>query len=263
MLAKAMSILEVKDLKKYFPKSRGILNKEKSFIKAVDNVSFKVGHGEIVAIVGESGSGKSTLAKTAIALQKPTSGNIFFMDKPINYKNHALRTLRKEIQMVFQDPYSSLNPRKTIFTSITEALYYHGIIREKEQLLKRALEILDYVGLPKDSLERYPHEFSGGQQQRICIGRAIALKPKLIVCDEAVSALDVSVQAQILNLLYSLKKEFDLSYLFISHDLNVVRHFCDRILVMFSGRIVEEGRTKELFDHPKNEYTKTLFASCL
>ena len=122
---------------------------------------------------------------------------------------------------------------------------------------------MDYVGLPKDSLERYPHEFSGGQQQRICIGRAIALKPKLIVCDEAVSALDVSVQAQILNLLYSLKKEFDLSYLFISHDLNVVRHFCDRILVMFSGRIVEEGRTKELFDHPKNEYTKTLFASCL
>jgi ABC-type oligopeptide transport system ATPase subunit len=258
-----MSILEVKDLKKYFPVTRGIFKKEERFIKAVDNVSFKVGAGEIVGIVGESGSGKSTLAKTAIALQKPTAGDIFFMDKPINYKSHALRTLRKEVQMVFQDPYSSLNPRKTIYTSLTEALYYHGIIREKEKLIKKALEILDLVGLPKDSLERYPHEFSGGQQQRICIGRAIALKPKLIVCDEAVSALDVSVQAQILNLLYWLKQEFDLSYLFISHDLNVIRHFCDTILVMFNGKVVEEAKTKELFDHPKNEYTKTLFASCL
>jgi ABC-type oligopeptide transport system ATPase subunit len=258
-----MNILEVKGLKKYFPVHSGLFKKEVNLIKAVDNVSFKISQGEILGIVGESGSGKSTLAKAAIHLIKPTEGEVLFLDKPIGSKPRELREVRKDIQMVFQDPYSSLNPRKTIEIALTEALYYHDIIKDKESLRKRALEILDFIGLPKDSLERYPHEFSGGQQQRICIGRAIALKPKLIVCDEAVSALDVSVQAQILNLLYDLKKEFDLSYLFISHDLNVIRHFCDNVIVMHFGKVVEEGKTKELFDQPKNSYTKELFSSCL
>lgn len=258
-----MNVLEVKGLKKYFPIHNGVFQKEINLIKAVDDVSFAVSQGEILGVVGESGSGKSTLAKTAIALLKPTYGEILFMGEKIDYRSNKLRSLRKDVQMVFQDPYSSLNPRKTIQISLTEALYYHGIVKDKQELTKRALEILDLIGLPKDSLDRYPHEFSGGQQQRICIGRAIALKPKLIVCDEAVSALDVSVQAQILNLLYNLKKELDLSYLFISHDLNVVRHFCDRILVMHFGRVVEEGNAKELFNDPKNSYTQALFASLL
>lgn len=252
-------LLIVKDLVKHFPIYSGVIRKEVGAIKAVDGISFHVNPGEIVGIVGESGSGKSTAARATIHLLKPTSGSIIFDGQDLNDWN--LKKLRLEVQMVFQDPYASLNPRKTIFINIGEALQYHQIVKTKEELYERCLSVLSMIGLGKEALDRYPHEFSGGQQQRICIGRAIALSPKLIVCDEAVSSLDVSIQAQILNLLYKLKQDLGLSYLFISHDLNVVHHFCDRVLVMFKGKIVEEGSVQTVFSNPQHPYTQRLLAS--
>lgn len=255
-------LLEVIDLTKYFPIRRGILHRQIDYVKAVDSISFSIYPGEIIGMVGESGSGKSTAGRTAIRLLEPTSGKIFFDQRDLLRCSFLeLRELRKQIQMIFQDPYASLNPRKTILEIIGEGLLYHKIVSGKAELTERVVEVLNQIGLSTDALHRYPHQFSGGQQQRISIGRAIALKPKFIVCDEAVASLDISVQAQILNLLYHLKQSMGLSYLFISHDLRLIRHFCDRVLVLYLGQIVESASTEELFSHPKHPYTKALLES--
>ncbi|MBS0623342.1 MAG: ABC transporter ATP-binding protein [Verrucomicrobia bacterium] len=255
-------LFEVKNLKKFFPIYRGLLNRQIGEVRAVDDVSFVIHEREIVGIVGESGCGKSTTARTAIRLLEPTSGEVYFLGRNfLSLKGKALTLHRQKIQMVFQDPLASLNPRKTILDNIGEALLYHKLIATKQEQIDHVCEILKQVGLPISSLKQYPHQFSGGQQQRISIGRAIAMKPKLIILDEAVSALDLSVQAQILNLLYSLKEKLGLSYLFISHDLSVIRCLCDRILVMYQGKIVEEQPTEKLFTSPQHPYTKQLLNS--
>lgn len=255
-------LLEVKDLKKYFPVYAGLFRKQVGVIKAVDGIDFNILPGEVLGMVGESGSGKSTAARVAIRLMEATSGESLFQGRSLfSLSKATLKPLRKEIQIVFQDPYASLNPRKTIQENMGEALLYHGVVSSVEEQIEVVAETLRRVGLTPDAMIRYPHEFSGGQQQRICIGRAIALRPKLIVCDEAVSALDVSIQAQILNLLLELKELFHLSYLFISHDLSVIRHISDRVVVLYKGKIVESRQTDAIFEDPQNPYTKTLLAA--
>lgn len=255
-------ILQIKNLKKYYPVHKGIFRRHLSEVKAVDDVSFSIHAGEIVGLVGESGSGKTTVGRTILRLIEPTSGEIWFENQNIaSAPRKTLRILRPKLQMVFQDPLSSLNPRKTILDNIGEALLYHQVVKTKEEQVEYVAKILKRVGLTSQALMQYPHQFSGGQKQRISIGRAIALDPQLVICDEAVSALDLSVQAQILNLLYELKQTLGLSYLFISHDLAVVRHLCDTVLVMHRGKIVEGGPAQEVFENPQNEYTKTLLAS--
>lgn len=253
------NILEVKRLKKYFPIYAGLFRHEVGIIKAVDTIDFSIPQGQVLGMVGESGSGKSTAARAAIRLIEPTSGEIYFEGKSLmDLTAPQLKAIRKDIQMIFQDPYASLNPRKPIWQSIGEALIYHNIVQTQHEQREIVATILKKIGLSPDVMERYPHEFSGGQQQRICIGRAIALNPKLIVCDEAVSALDVSIQAQILNLLAELKDTMGLSYLFISHDLSVIRHLSDELVVLYQGKIVEQGKTEEVFQNPHHSYTKTL-----
>jgi len=255
-------LLNVKNLKKYFPIRRGVFRRHIGDVKAVDGISFSIASGEIVALVGESGSGKSTAGRAAIRLIEPTEGEITLLGENLSLvSSKRLRQLRQKVQMVFQDPLASLNPRKTILENIGGALLYHRLVSSREEQIAEVTKILDKIGMPLDSLNQYPHQFSGGQQQRISIGRAIALSPKLIICDEALSALDLSVQAQILNLLYDLKQAFKLSYLFISHDLSVVRYLCDRILVMYRGKIVESGPTQAIFEEPKHPYTQMLLAS--
>ncbi|MCH1429929.1 MAG: ATP-binding cassette domain-containing protein [Chlamydiales bacterium] len=262
MSKKQVPLLEVKNLKKHFPIQSGVFKKTVGWVKAVDGVSFQLKKGEILGLVGESGCGKSTLGRAAIRLIEPTSGNIYFQGKDfLGKSSRELRQVRKDIQVVFQNPYASLNPRKTIAVNVGEAALYHGLVKTIKERDEYVVDILESVGLSSEALNRYPHEFSGGQQQRVCIGRAIALKPKLIICDEAISALDVSIQAQILNLLYELKRKHDLSYLFISHDLSVVEHFCDNIMVLYFGKLVEYGPAKEVFENPKQAYTKRLIAS--
>ena len=255
-------LLKIENLKKHFPVKRGLLRRTSHVIRAVDDVSFDLQENEILGLVGESGSGKSTLARTAIRLLEPTEGEIFFQgDDFCKLKGKKLRQARQKVQMVFQDPLSSLNPRKTILENIGESLLYHKLVGSRDEQIAHVEKIVEQIGMSTAVLDQYPHQFSGGQQQRISIGRAIAMQPKLVICDEAVSALDLSVQAQILNLLYDLKKRLRLSYLFISHDLGVVRFFCDRILVMYQGKIVESGTAEELFGNPKHPYTKKLLAS--
>lgn len=255
-------ILQVKGLKKYFPVYSGLFRKQVGAIKAVDGIDFSIASGQVLGMVGESGCGKSTAARTAIRLLEPTAGESWFEGLSLfNLNKQSLKTLRKEIQIVFQDPYASLNPRKTIRENMGEALIYHGVVKDREAQWDCVAETLRQVGLSPDVMDRYPHEFSGGQQQRICIGRAIALRPKLIVCDEAVSALDVSIQAQILNLLLELKESLNLSYLFISHDLSVIRHISDHIVVLHIGKIVESRPTEALFEDPHHAYTKTLLTA--
>lgn len=255
-------LLDVKNLKKYFPIYAGLLRKQVGVVKAVDDVSFSIPQGHVLGMVGESGSGKSTAARAAIRLIEPTAGEIYFMGKCLNtLSSGELKAMRKHIQIVFQDPYASLNPRKTVGESIGEALIYHHLVSSREEQQEKVATVLHRIGLSPDVMKRYPHEFSGGQQQRLCIGRAIALNPQLIVCDEAVSALDVSIQAQIINLLVELKETMNLSYLFISHDLSVIRYIADDVIVLYKGKIVESAPTEELFAHPQNAYTQTLLAS--
>lgn len=255
-------LLKVSGLKKYYPIYSGFFRKEIGVIKAVDGIDFTIRSGSVLGMVGESGCGKSTAARTAIRLIEPTAGEIFFKGRSLVEMNRQeLRRIRKEIQIVFQDPYASLNPRKTILESIGEGLIYHNIATSKRDQIDCVAETLEKVGLSPDVMSRYPHEFSGGQQQRICIGRAIALNPDLIVCDEAVSALDVSIQAQILNLFIELKEKMKLSYLFISHNLSVIRHIADHVVVLYKGQVVESGETEELFENPNHPYTRSLLES--
>jgi oligopeptide/dipeptide ABC transporter ATP-binding protein len=256
------TILEVKELKKYFPILAGIFRHQVGSVKAVDGVDFTINRGEILGLVGESGCGKTTIGRAVIQLIKPTAGQTIFNGKELqNISTEELRGLRQKIQIIFQDPYASLNPRKSIVSNVGEALLYHGIVKNKQERDRRVIEVLELVGLSGNILHYYPHEFSGGQQQRICIARAIAMNPELIICDECVSALDVSVQAQILNLLKQLRDDLGLSYLFISHDLSVVRHICDRVIVLYLGKVMETAPTKQLFENPRHPYTQALLSA--
>lgn len=259
-------ILEVKELRKYFPIRQGLLRRVVGHVRAVDDVSFSIKRGETLALVGESGCGKTTTSRCILRALQPTSGEIKFRTakgKEFNVaklRKSELRPLRREMQMIFQDPYSSLNPRMTIFDIIGEPLLVNGV-RNSEERRNRIEELLKLVSLPPEYMNRYPHAFSGGQRQRIGIARALALNPALIVADEPVSALDVSVQAQIVNLLLELQDELDLSYLFVAHDLSVVKHVSDRVAVMYVGQIVEVAKTKTLFDEPLHPYTEALLSA--
>jgi ABC-type glutathione transport system ATPase component len=250
-------LLEVRDLHVSFPIKGGVLGRVRSRLRAVDGVSISIAPGEALGLVGESGCGKTTLARAVMGLEKPQSGQILLDGQSLH---GADTTTRRRVQMVFQDPYSSLNPRLTVRELITEAALVHGLVT-KDNRDERARELLSDVGLPSDILHRYPHAFSGGQRQRLSIARALSLEPSLMVCDEPVSALDVSVQAQVINLLMDLQKSKRLALLFISHDLSVVQHLAQRIAVMFSGRIVEMGLSEQVMDAPQHSYTKTLLAA--
>lgn len=258
-LYSSMPLLKVEHLKTYFPLRKGLFNRVYDHVRAVDDVSFDVYPGETLGLVGESGCGKTTTGRSILRLIEPTSGKIIFDGIDVmSLKGKALRDFRKQAQIVFQDPYSSLNPRITIGDAIAEPMEVHGIETDAKKRRERVAELLREVGLDPESAERYPHEFSGGQRQRICIARAIAVRPRLIICDESVSALDVSVQAQVLNLLNRLKKDFGFTYIFISHDLGVVRFMSDRILIMRGGRPVELADADDIFINPKDEYTRHL-----
>jgi oligopeptide/dipeptide ABC transporter ATP-binding protein len=255
-------ILEVKGVKTHFPIKSGIFNKTTGYVKAVDGVDFKVFPGETLGIVGESGCGKSTVSRTVMRLLEPSAGEIWFNGKNLaQISKEEMRRTRKDIQLVFQDPYASLNPRKTIKQILIEPLMVHGIGASGQERLRMVEEIIEIVGLRKEHLDRHPHNFSGGQRQRIGIARALILKPKVIIADEPVSALDVSIQSQILNLLKDLKKEFQLTLLFISHDLSVVKHLCDRIAVMYLGKVVEIADKHKLFGNPSHPYTQALLSA--
>jgi peptide/nickel transport system ATP-binding protein len=258
-LAQKPPILEVKKLKKYFPIRKGLFQKRPAPVKAVDDVSFQVYPGETIGLVGESGSGKTTLGRTIMRLIEPTGGSIIFENERINdFKGKKMRKLRRDMQIIFQDPYSSLNPRLTIGDAILEPMRLHGILGSNRQRKDRVIELLETVSLKPEHYNRYPHEFSGGQRQRVVIARTLSLNPKFIICDESVSALDVSVQAQVLNLLNELKDKFNLTYVFISHDLSVVKFMSDRLIVMNQGKIVESDYADRIYDNPKEEYTKKL-----
>lgn len=254
------TVFEIKDLEKTYTISRGLF-KDPQFIKAVNKINFHVNHGETYSIVGESGCGKSTTAKMLLNIEEPTSGKIFFRGKDISTFNaQEWKEYRKKVQIIFQDPYSSLNPRWTVGKIIAEPLLLNTDLSKKE-IETKVYEIMKRVGLENDWYDRYPHQFSGGQRQRIGIARALVLNPEVIVCDEPVSALDVSIQAQVLNLLLDLQEEFDLTYVFISHDLGVVEHISDRIMVMYFGDVVELSTVDELFENPKADYTKKLLSA--
>ncbi|MCZ8515504.1 dipeptide ABC transporter ATP-binding protein [Paenibacillus filicis] len=254
-------LVQISHLKQYFPIKGGIFGRTVNHVKAVDDISFTIYEGETLSIVGESGCGKSTTGRAILRLDEPTDGDIRFQDLDVlNLNKSELRKLRKHMQVIFQDPFASLNPRQTVRQILSEALAIQDVI-PKEKRLERIQELLAHVGLRDDHIDRYPHEFSGGQRQRIGIARALAVEPKLIICDEAVSALDVSIQAQVLNLLKKLQNQYKLTYLFISHDLGVVRHISDRVMVMYLGKIVEIADKKTLFDNPQHPYTQALLSA--
>ncbi|MCQ2398969.1 MAG: ATP-binding cassette domain-containing protein, partial [Clostridia bacterium] len=255
------AVLEVRHLKKHFVLKKTLLGKPLSTLKAVDDVSFTVKQGETLGIVGESGCGKTTMGRTILKLHEPTSGQIFFDGQDIaNYKSKQMRPLRTEMQIIFQDPYSSLPPRSTVGDILAEPVKAHGIVPQSE-IKDYVLKLMDQCGLRDYYYERYPHEFSGGQRQRICIARALSVNPKLVVCDEPVSALDVSIQAQIINLLKKLQRERQLTYIFISHDLSVVRYISDKIGVMYLGSMMEFGKKEDIFENPLHPYTHALFSA--
>jgi oligopeptide/dipeptide ABC transporter ATP-binding protein len=256
-----MPIVEVEHLVKHFAAGRGLFGRERDVVRAVDDVSFVIGRGETVGLVGESGSGKTTVGRTLLRLIEPSSGTVRFEGKDLGKLSHEeLRRTRPRMQIIFQDPYSSLNPRLAVGEAIAEGPLVHGMARGPE-LERRVVQLLDRVGLPASSRKRFPHEFSGGQRQRVCIARALSLNPSFIVCDEAVSALDLSIQAQVLNLLRDLQAELGLTYLFITHNLNVVRYLADRVLVMYLGRIVESASAETLFQTPGHPYTRALLSA--
>ena len=255
-------ILKVENLRTWYPLRKGVFGRTYDYIKSVDDVSFDVYPGETLGLVGESGCGKTTLGRSILRLVEPTSGKVIFEGRDITkLNNKELREYRKQAQIIFQDPYSSLNPRICIGDSIAEPMLVHGIEKDAKKRRERVCHLLEEVGLEASHYQRYPHEFSGGQRQRICIARALAVNPKLIICDESVSALDVSVQAQVLNLINRLKKEFNFTYIFISHDLGVVRFMSDRVVVMYNGKIQEMNEADALFNNPQNDYTKKLIAA--
>jgi len=261
-LQQSPPFLEVTNLQTWFPAQRSLLGKVKGWVKAVDDVSFTVRQGETMGLVGESGCGKTTLGRTLLRLAEPTGGSIIYKGKELTALSAAdMRDLRKDMQIIFQDPYSSLNPRLTIGQAIMEPMLVHGLHGQEQGRKQKVLELLEKVNLRPEHFYRYPHEFSGGQRQRVVIARALALHPSFIICDESVAALDVSIQAQVLNLLISLREEYGFTYIFISHDLSVVRFMSDRMMVMNKGKIVESGPAGQVYDHPESAYTKQLIAA--
>jgi ABC-type oligopeptide transport system ATPase subunit len=255
-------LLSVRDLKTYFPIRRGILQRVVGYVKAVDGVSFDIGPGETLGLVGESGCGKTTVGRSLLRLIPATGGTVIFDGKDVYAaRGRELQSLRRQMQIIFQDPGGSLNPRMRIASIVGEPLLVHGLVKDRDELRAKVEEYLMRCGMPKAAADRYPHEFSGGQRQRIGIARALALEPRFIVCDEPTSALDVSIQAQILNLLSDLQRDFGLSYLFISHDMAVIQHMCRRIAVMYKGKIVEAGTRDEIILNPQHRYTQSLLSA--
>src|SRR5437764_1636681 len=261
-LVASKTLIDVRDLKMHFPLTQGIIRQRViGYVRAVDGISFSIERGQTLGLVGESGSGKTTIGRTIIRLYKPTEGQILFKDKDLaTMQGESLRQVRQQVQMIFQDPYASLNPRYTIGSLIAEPMHIFNTGSSNE-IRERTVELLKVVGLRPEYIDRYPHEFSGGQRQRIAVARALSINPEFIVADEPVSALDVSVRAQVLNLLQRLQRQFDLTYLFVSHDMSVVRHVADRIAVMYLGKIVELADRDELYQAPKHPYTKALLSA--
>jgi len=256
------ALVTVEHLKKYFPVRRGVFQRVVAHVKAVDDVSLRIGEGETLGLVGESGCGKTTVGRSLLRLIEPTAGRVTFDGVSVtDARRSELRRLRRRMQIIFQDPYASLNPRMSVRDIVGEGLKVHRLVSGGPALDERVRELLAQVGLDPAYLNRYPHEFSGGQRQRIGIARALSLEPRFIVCDEAVSALDVSIQAQVINLLMALRESLGLSYLFVAHDLSVVRHIADRVAVMYLGKIVEEGRTADVFERPGHPYTQALLSA--
>ena len=261
-MAEREKLLELKNVKKYFPVKAGVFRRTVDYVKAVDDVSFHIFKGETLGLVGESGCGKSTTGRTILRLLEATEGDIYFEGKNlVELGKKELRDIRKDMQIIFQDPYASLNPRMTVADIVGEPLDIHNLVDNKQERNERVLEILDTVGLSEDHMKRYPHEFSGGQRQRIGVARALAVDPKIIIADEPVSALDVSIQAQVINMMQDLQDDFDLTYLFIAHDLSVVKHISDRIAVMYLGKLVEVADKTELFENTLHPYTQALLSA--